>query len=140
MLKDTAGMCRIVSSTSPNSPSIFKNFPVYSAWRPLGYVAGGYYYRMNAYVNGSWLLTLYFKEKPTADKVYNAVSGDMASQIGVGADEVGITWLDYFQGVRGTTVSVKVSGGKIVATATDVKTSKLTASYDDYLTFKIIGQ
>jgi hypothetical protein len=141
VLKDAASTFSVKSSNL-SSASTFTNFPVYGRYRPLSYSTGNYYYRMDANVNSNsnWPVTLYFKEKPSVTKTYKAVSGDMASMIGVGADEVGITWNTYFQAEKGPTVNVSVSGGKITVTGTDIKTSKLTASYDDYLTFKIIGQ
>jgi hypothetical protein len=141
LLKD-AGSTFSVKSSNLSSPSTFTNFPVYGRYRPLSYSPGNYYYRMDASVNpySVWLLTLYFKEKPSVSKTYKVVSGNMASMIGVGADEVGVEWLSYFEGSSGATITVNVSGGKITVTGTDIKTTKLTASYDDYLTFKIIGQ
>jgi hypothetical protein len=141
MLKDAASTFSVKSSNL-SSPSTFTNFPVYGRYRPLSYSPGNYYYRMDANVNSNsnWPVTLYFKEKPSVTKTYKAVSGDMGSMIGVGADEVGIEWLSYFEAEKGPTVNVSVSGGKITVTGTNIKTSKLTASYDDYLTFKIIGQ
>jgi len=72
--------------------------------------------------------------------VYTVVSGDMGGMIPMDAGKVGIQWLSYFQAETGPTVNVSVSGGKITVTGTNIKTSKLTASYDDYLTFKIVGQ
>ena len=97
---------------------------------------------MDAYVNPNslWLLTLYFKEKPSASKTYKVVSGDMASMIGVGADEVGIIWNTYMKPATGFTANVSVSGGKITVTGADIKTESNTAVYDDYISFKVIGQ
>ncbi|HEU4633181.1 MAG TPA: hypothetical protein VFS22_04305 [Flavisolibacter sp.] len=141
LLKDAASSFSVRSSNSSGA-STFTNFPVYGRYRPLSYSPGNYYYRMDASVNpySLWLFTLYFKEKPSATKTYKVVSGDMASMIGVGAGEVGIIWNSYMEPVSGPTVTVSVSGGKITVTGTDIKTESNTAVYDDYLTFKIIGQ
>lgn len=140
LLKDAAGSFSVKSSNSSGA-STFTNFPVYGRYRPLSY-SSGYYYRMDASVNpnSTWLFTLYFKEKPSVTKTYKVVSGETASMIGVGADEAGIIWNSYFEPVSGHTVTVSVSGGKITVTGTDIKTESNTAVYDDYLTFKIIGQ
>ena len=142
MLKDSNSSFTVASSNMMQYPSTFTNFAVYGRYRPLSYVPGRYYYRMDANVNSNsnWPLTFYFKEKPSVSKVYKAVSGSMASMVGVSADEVGIEWNTYFEAESGPTVSVDVSGGKITLTGNNIKTSKLTAVYDDYLTFKIIGQ
>ena len=140
LLKDANSTFSVRTSTGGTSS--FSNFPVYGRYRPLSSSPGNYYYRMDAYVNPNspWLLTLYFKEKPSATKTYKAVSGDMASMIGVGANDVGIIWNTYMKPASGFTVNVSVSGGKITVTGTDIKTESNTAVYDDYLTFKIIGQ
>lgn len=141
MLKDPGSTFSL--GTSPGSASSsFTNYPVYGRYRPLSYSPGNYYYRMDAYVNPNspWLLTLYFKEKPSASKTYKVVSGDMASMIGVGADEVGIIWNTYMKPATGFTANVSVSGGKITVTGADIKTESNTAVYDDYISFKVIGQ
>jgi hypothetical protein len=59
--------------------------------------------------------------------------------IGVGADKVGISWLSSYQAESGKDVNVSVSGGKITVTGTNIKTHTV-AGYDNYITFKIIGQ
>ena len=140
LLQDAGGTFSVRTSTG--GASSFTNFPVWGRYRPLSYSPGNYYYRMDASVNPNsvWLFTLYFKEKPSVNKTYKAVSGSTASMIGVGADEVGIIWNTYMTPASGHTVNVSVSGGKITVTGTDIKTESNTAVYDDYLTFKIIGQ
>jgi hypothetical protein len=141
LLKDP-GSTFSVGNSPGNPSSSFTNFPVYGRYRPLSSSPGNYYYRMDAYVNPNspWLLTLYFKEKPSANKTYKAVSGSTGTMIGVGADNVGITWNSYMNPASGFTVDVTVSGGKITITGTDIKTESNTAVYDDYISFKIIGQ
>jgi hypothetical protein len=52
---------------------------------------------------------------------------------------VGITWLSSYDGEYDKDVTVTVSGGKITVTGTNIKTHTV-AGYDDYLTFKVIGQ
>jgi hypothetical protein len=127
------------STFSADNATVFTNFPVYGRYRPLSSSPGNYYYKMDAYVNGDWLLTLYFKEKPTANKVYKSESGSTGTMIGVGPDKVGISWLSSYQAESGKDVNVSVSGGKITVTGTNIKTHTV-AGYDNYITFKIIGQ
>jgi hypothetical protein len=140
LLKDANGSFTITSSNMPQYPSTFTNFPVYGRYRTLSYAPDRYYYRMDAYVNNGWLCTLFFDEKPSASKVYKSVSGDTGGMIGVGAGKVGIEWNTYMEAESGVDVNVTVSGGKITVTGNNIKTHANTVVYDDYLTFKIIGQ
>jgi hypothetical protein len=136
-LKDQAST--FSSTHSTGSVSNFSNFPVYGRYRPLSYSPGNYYYRMDAYVNGDWLLTFYFSEKPSVNKVYKSTSGSTGSLSPMDKDKVGITYLSSYEAESGKDVNVTVSGGKITVTGTNIKTHTV-AGYDDYLTFKVIGQ
>jgi hypothetical protein len=127
------------STHSTGSVSNFSNFPVYGRYRPLSYSPGTYYYRIDAYVNRDWLLTFYFSEKPSASKMYKSTSGLGGSLSPMDKDKVGITYLSSYEAESGKDVNVSVSGGKITVTGTNIKTHTI-AGYDDYLTFKIIGQ
>jgi hypothetical protein len=127
------------STHSTGSVSNFSNFPVYGRYRPLSYSPGNYYYRIDAYVNRDWLLTFYFSEKPSASKMYKSTSGLGGSLSPMDKDKVGITYLSSYEAESGKDVNVSVSGGKITVTGTNIKTHTI-AGYDDYLTFKIIGQ
>jgi hypothetical protein len=139
LLKDAASSITITSGDLPQYPSTFTNFPVYGRYRPLSYSPGKYYYRMDAYVNSNWVLTLYFSEKPSTNKVYKSTSGLGGSLSPMDSDKVGITWVSSYEAESGKDVNVSVSGGKITVTGTNIKTHTI-AGYDDYLTFKIIGQ
>ena len=134
-----AGSTFTVASTGGGSSS-FSNIPVYGRYRPVGYAPDKYYYRMDAYVNPNspWLLTLYFAEKPSANKTYKVVEGSGLYQMG--ADNVGIIWNSYMKPESGYTATVTVSGGKITVTGTDINTSSTTSVYDDKISFKIISQ
>jgi hypothetical protein len=136
-LKDQAST--FSSTHSTGSVSNFSNFPVYGRYRPLSSSPGRYNYRMDAYVNGDWLLTLTFSEKPSANKVYKSYSGSTSTMIPMDTDKVGITWLSSYDGESGKDVNVSVSGGKIIVTGTNIKTHTY-AGYDDYITFKVVGQ
>jgi len=136
-LKDQAST--FSSTHSTGSVSNFSNFPVYGRYRPLSSSPGNYNYKMDAYVNGDWLLTLTFSEKPSANKLYKSTSGSTSTIIPMDKDKVGITWLSSYEAESGKDVNVSVSGGKITVTGTNIKTHTY-AGYDDYITFKVVGQ
>jgi hypothetical protein len=135
LLKDPGSTFSSVHSTG--TVSNFSNFPVYGRYRPATFSPDRYNYRMDAYVNGDWLLTLTFSEKPSANKVYKSTSG--STGLPMSSDKVGITWLSSYDGEYDKDVNVTVSGGKITVTGTNIKTHAI-AGYDDFITFKVIGQ
>jgi hypothetical protein len=137
LLKDPGSS--FASTHSTGSVSNFSNFPVYGRYRPLSSSPGNYNYNMDAYVNGEWLLTLTFREKPSANKLYKSTSGSTSTIIPMDRDKVGITWLSSYDGESGKDVNVSVSGGKITVTGTNIKTHTY-AGYDDNITFKVVGQ
>jgi hypothetical protein len=137
LLKDPGSTFSSVHSTG--TVSNFSNFPVYGRYRPLSSSPGRYNYNMDAYVNGNWLLTLTFSEKPSVNKVYKSTSGSTSTMLPMSSDKVGITWLSSYDGEYDKDVNVTVSGGKITVTGTNIKTHAV-AGYDDFITFKVVGQ